>query len=126
METTGRVFRSNPPRKSNREQERAEALARAIHGQSFGNFPAIFQGFAAMGIPESEIKPRENIFTFNAWKALGRYVRKGEHGVRVLTFIESVSKEMDKDTGEPKIIRRPWSSTVFHISQTEKSEGGAR
>lgn len=66
------------------------------------------------------------MFTFEAWKALGRYVRKGEHGVRVLTFIESVSKEIDKDTGERKIIRRPWSSTVFHISQTEKSDGGAR
>lgn len=107
-------------------RSKAEALARAIGGLSVSNYPAIFQGFAAKGIPESEIKPRENVFTFDAWKALGRYVRKGEHGVKVMTFIETKSKEVDRDTGEPKIIRRPWTTTVFHISQTEAMNGGAR
>jgi hypothetical protein len=103
-----------------------ESLKRAVSGQSFTNFPAIFQGFAAKGIPESEIKPRENVFTFQAWKALGRVVRRGEHGVKITTFIESKSKEIDKDTGEPKLIRRPWVTTVFHVSQTEPINGGGR
>jgi hypothetical protein len=107
-------------------QSRAESLKRAVHGQSFSNFPAIFRGFAAKGIPESEIKPRENVFTFEAWKALGRVVRRGEHGVKVVTFIETKSKEIDQDTGERKVIRRPWTTTVFHISQTEVITGGAR
>src|SRR5271168_4677076 len=107
-------------------QSRQEALTRAVSGQSLTNFPAIYQGFAAKGIPESEIKPRENVFTFDAWKALGRYVRKGEHGVKVVTFIESRGKEIDQDTGERKIIRRPWTTTVFHISQTDPAKGGAR
>src|ERR1700720_4822446 len=98
-------------------EARQEALTRAVSGQSFTNFPAIFQGFAAKGIPESEIKPRENVFTFDAWKALGRVVRRGEHGVKVVTFIESRSKEIDQDTGDRKINRRPWTTTVFHISQ---------
>jgi N-terminal domain of anti-restriction factor ArdC len=110
---------------SKSQQTRQEALTRAVSGQSFSNFPAIFQGFAAKGIPETEIKPRENVFTFDAWKALGRVVRRGEHGVKVVTFIESKSKETDPDTGEPKIIRRPWTTTVFHISQTEPLNGGA-
>jgi len=105
-------------------QARQEALTRAVSGQSFTNFPAIFQGFAAKGIPESEIKPRENVFTFDAWKALGRVVRRGEHGVKVVTFIETRSKELDQDTGERKTIRRPWTTTVFHISQTEALKGG--
>ena len=105
---------------------RQEALSRAISGQSLSNFPAIFQGFAAKGIPESEIKPRENVFTFDAWKALGRYVRKGEHGVKVVTFIDCKSKELDQDTGERKIIRRPWTTTVFHVSQTEPLKGVQR
>ena len=105
-------------------QSRREALTRAVSGQSLTNFPAIFQGFAAKGIPESEIKPRENVFTFDAWKALGRVVRRGEHGVKVVTFIESRSKEIDADTGERKIIRRPWTTTVFHVSQTEALKGG--
>jgi len=109
----------------NISQARLESLKRAVSGQSFSNFPAIFQGFAAKGIPESEIRPRENVFTFEAWKALGRVVRRGEHGVKVVTFIESKSKEVDQDTGERKIIRRPWATTVFHISQTEPLKGGA-
>jgi hypothetical protein len=103
-----------------------EALTRAVSGQSLSNFPAIFAGFAAKGIPESEIKPRENIFTFDAWKALGRVVRRGEHGVKVVTFIETRSKETDPDTGEHRIIRRPWTTTVFHISQTDPLKGGAK
>jgi len=107
-------------------QERLESLKRAVYGQSFTNFPAIYQGFAAKGIPESEIKPRENVFTFQAWKALGRVVRRGEHGVKITTFIESKSREIDKDTGERKMIRRPWTTTVFHISQTDAIQGGAR
>jgi hypothetical protein len=105
-------------------QARLESLKRAVSGQSFSNFPAIFKGFAAKGIPESEIKPRENVFTFDAWKALGRVVRRGEHGVKVVTFIDCQSKETDVDTGERKISRRPWTTTVFHISQTELLKGG--
>ena len=107
-------------------ESRLESLRRAMHGQSFSNFPAIFQGFAAKGIAESEIKPRENVFTFQVWKALGRVVRRGEHGVKITTFIESKSKEIDSDTGEQRIIRRPWTTTVFHVSQTEPLNGGAR
>jgi antirestriction protein ArdC len=124
MEATGTVFRSNPSRKSNSEQEREEALTRAVSGQTMSNYPAIFQGFIAKGIPESEIRPRENVFTFDAWKALGRYVRKGEHGVKVMTFIEC-SKE-DKETGEKDSFRRPWTTTVFHVSQTEAMNGGVQ
>ena len=109
---------------SSKEEARAEALARAVSGQSYSNFPAIFQGFAAKGIPESEIKPRENVFTFDAWKALGRVVRRGEHGVKVVTFIEHTVE--DKETGERKAVRRPWTTTVFHISQTKPLDGGAQ
>jgi hypothetical protein len=107
-------------------QSRQEALTRAVSGQSLTNFPAIFQGFLAKGIAESEIKPRENVFTFDAWKALGRVVRRGEHGVKVVTFIESRSKEIDADTGERKVIRRPWTTTVFHVSQTEALKRGGQ
>jgi antirestriction protein ArdC len=105
---------------------RQEALTRAISGQTMSNYPAIYQGFIAKGIPESEIHPRENVFTFNAWRALGRTVRRGEHGVKVLTFIDRASKEIDKDTGERKMVRLAWSTTVFHVSQTETVKGGGR
>ena len=122
MEANATVSTAHP--QGNITQSRLESLKRAVHGQSFSNFPAIFRGFEAKGIPESEIKPRENVFTFEAWKALGRVVRRGEHGVKVVTMIETRSKEVDPDTGEGKIIRRPWTTTVFHISQTEPVNGG--
>jgi N-terminal domain of anti-restriction factor ArdC len=124
MEANATVSTGHP--QGNISQSRLESLKRAVSGQSFTNFPAIFQGFAAKGIPESEIKPRENVFTFDAWKALGRVVRRGEHGIKVVTFIETKGKEIDQDTGEPKTIRRPWTTTVFHISQTEPIKGGAQ
>ena len=105
--------------------EQVEALSRAVNGLSLGNYPAIFSGFMAKGIPEAEIKPRENVFTYQAWRALGRQVRRGEHGVKVVTFVE-MAKE-DKETGEKEPFRRPWATTVFHISQTDAVEnvGGA-
>ena len=90
-----------------------DALHRAASGQSCANYGAIFQGFEKKGISPDDIKPRENVFTFKAWKALGRVVKKGEHGVRVITFIETA----DKETGQTK--KRPWTTTVFHVSQTK-------
>jgi hypothetical protein len=95
-----------------------EALDRARHGQTLTNYPAIYQGFIAKDIPEADIKPRENVFTFHAWKALGRSVKRGEHGVKIITFIE---RTREKDDGTTEIWRQPWTSTVFHISQTELS-----
>ena len=53
-------------------------------------------------------------------------MRRGEHGVKVVTMIESKSKESDQDTGERTITRRPWTTTVFHISQTEPLKGGGQ
>ena len=112
-----------------RGQMQQESLSRATQGQALTNWPAIFEGFLAKGIPEQEIKPRENVFTYHAWRALGRQVRRGEHGVKVLTFVSMKGKE-DRDgiatndldgTDKPKAgaTRRPWSATVFHISQTD-------
>jgi hypothetical protein len=112
-----------------REEIQQEALGRAVGNQALTNFPAIFAGFAAKGIPEGDIRPRENVFTYHAWRALGRQVRRGEHGVKVVTFVACEGK--DGPSGEdcdgviaeaPRKRRghsRPWSATVFHISQTD-------
>lgn len=99
----------------------AEALSRATTNQSFANWPAIIVGFTAKGIAEADILPRVNVFTFQAWKALGRHVRKGEHGVRVVTFVPCTKTVTE--AGEEKTIgyKRPWSATVFHVSQTDAS-----
>ncbi len=44
----------------------------------------------------------------------------------MVTFINCQSKEPDPDTGERKLIRRPWTTTVFHISQTELLDSTGR
>jgi N-terminal domain of anti-restriction factor ArdC len=121
-----------PSLQPSREGMRQEALSRAVTGQSFTNWPAIIAGFVAKGIPESDIRPRANVFTYHAWRALGRQVRRGEHGVKVLTYVSIRGKE-DKDgvatndvdgTDKPKrgATRRPWTATVFHVSQTDPIE----
>lgn len=104
---------------------REEALSRAVGGISMTNYPAIIEGFAAKGIAMDDIRPRENVFTYHAWLALGRQVRKGEHGVRCLTFVHYESKDKDA-VGKPKRSgSRPWSTTVFHVSQTDAIGGAA-
>ena len=117
-----------------RETLQAEALSRAMHGQSRSNLGEIFNGFKAMGIADVDILPRENIFTFWAWKALGRQVRKGEHGVRVTTWIES-RRQLRSDPKDQQSNAADATSqahtrsrfsrpvTVFHISQTEPVSG---
>ena len=89
-----------------------DALLRARSGNSALNYQAILSGFMAKGIPSSEIIPRENVLTYNAWQAINRQVRKGEKGVKVVSWI----KTTDKNGLE---VMRPTSATVFHLSQTE-------
>ena len=97
-----------------------EALDRAQSGHSLVNYPAIIQGFIDKGIAADDIKPRENVFTFHAWRALGRQVRKGEHGIKVLTFVPMSRVEHDASgKDEVKSWRSPRSTTVFHVSQTD-------
>ncbi|MDD2710726.1 MAG: ArdC-like ssDNA-binding domain-containing protein [Verrucomicrobiae bacterium] len=104
----------------------SEALTRATTSPSLANYPAIFEGFTAKGIAPQEIRPRENVFTFHAWKALGRRVRKGEHGVKVATLKTVTKRERDEKSGEEKVksFSLPWTATVFHISQTEACRPG--
>jgi len=93
------------------------ALDRAVNQNSISNYPQIYDGFMERGYEEEDILPRENIFTYDAWQALGRQVRKGEKGVRINTI------RIFKDKKDPeKTYSRPWRSYVFHINQTDPIE----
>ena len=98
-----------------------EALQRARSCRSLGNMATVIREFSARGIPASEIVPGENVLTFHAWRALGRTVRKGQHGVKVTTWVERSKEKLDAETGERKIegYKMPRAATVFHVSQTE-------
>ena len=107
---------------TNTAEMRQGALDRARAGLSLANYSTIFAGFLEKGIPEDQILLRVNVFTFQAWRALGRSVRKGEHGVRVLTWVPVAGKEASEqgeEEGKPG-YRMPRSTTVFHVSQTEE------
>lgn len=92
-----------------KQNQALESLARVQSGESLSNYPAIFAGFQSKGIPLNDIKPRENVFKYDAWQALNRQVRKGEKGVRIVTWLEN------QKTGE----KFPRTVSVFHISQTD-------
>jgi antirestriction protein ArdC len=96
------------------------ALSKALNSASTMNYEAIFNGFSSMGIPMADILPRENVFTFKAWEELGRVVKKGEHGVSVLTWVP-VTKKIEG--AEDVEFATPRKTTVFHISQTIEIEG---
>ena len=102
------------------QEIQTEALDRAQSNSSTRNYYAIIQGFSDKGIDPKDVSPRENVFTFHAWKALGRCVCKGEHGIKITTFIPCKSKKVDED-GNKKTYTRPKNATVFHISQTKKT-----
>lgn len=133
MTTKSRTAKSHnrKPRVS-RDQAGAQSLRNAVCGTSLANLPAIFQGFEAMGIPSAEVQPRENVFTYNAWRALGRQVRKGVHGVRVVTWIEgkpaagaepaAPAGDAGQGGGVARGFRFSRTVTVFHISQTDAIE----
>lgn len=119
--------RTRKPRLS-RSQITAEALRNAVTRESTMNYEAIFEGFEAMGISMDDVQPRENVFTYNAWLALGRQVRKGERGVKVVTYIERKAKAGEGADAKPEgkaegegseSYRFPRTTTVFHISQTD-------
>lgn len=105
-----------------RSEYNADCLSRAKTGQSFANYAAIIQGFAERGIPVADIRPRENVFTFNVWRALGRIVKRGEKGVKITTFVTNqVKREKGSEeiTLEPLARRVAKTVAVFHITQTQ-------
>lgn len=102
-------------------QYQTEALNRARSGNSIRNEMLVLQAMLLKGVPREDIKPRDNCLTLQAWNALGRYVRKGEHGVRVPTIVSGTATTRDETTGQEtqRAFKRMKAAYVFHISQTE-------
>lgn len=83
-----------------------QATIEKAQSRDFGqNDLLVVMAFNDRGI---QATPRVDVFTYNAWLAKGRQVRKGEKGVTIFTFIE-------KKDGS----KTPRSVTVFHVSQTD-------
>ena len=96
----------------------AEALARIQAGFS-KNDALVVASFAARGIDPAAIEPRENVLTYRAWQAKGRQVCKGERSVRISVYIPIDEKRDDNGKITRQAGSRPWTSAVFHVSQTK-------
>jgi antirestriction protein ArdC len=62
-------------------------------------------------------EPYRDYLTFRRWRAVGRHVRKGEHGVTLPLVMEP---ETDTETGETRTRPRFGRSHVFCRCQTDQ------
>lgn len=85
--------------------------ARTFHHMSIANMVQVKSALRCA------CDPYQDVFTFNRWRAQGFSVRRGEHGIRIATI--SVHAMEDKQTGEMRQVRRPWTSYVFCRCQVE-------
>lgn len=58
---------------------------------------------------------------FTTWKSLGRHVKKGEKGIRILAPIVAGGKKKDEEKDEKRVIGYK-SVAVFDVSQTDGDE----
>jgi len=98
--------------------QQIEALDRATNGHS-KNDEFVFAMLTLAGY--SDVQPRVNCLTYNAWRAVGRSVKKGEKGLGVTVWIPCKDKEAKPDpkTGEARKSMRPKTTYIFHIDQTQ-------
>ena len=59
---------------------------------------------------------------FHTWRALGRHVRKGEHGIRILAPVTARKADDTTDGEEAPAVLRWRTVVVFDISQTEGAD----
>jgi hypothetical protein len=98
--------------------QQIEALDRATNGHS-KNDEFVYAMLSLAGY--ADVQPRVNCLTFNAWKAAGRSVKKGEKGLGVTVWIPCKDKDAKPDpkTGEARKSMRPKTTYIFHIDQTQ-------
>ncbi|HEV8670989.1 MAG TPA: ArdC family protein [Candidatus Limnocylindria bacterium] len=93
--------------------------ARSFDGYSIANAIAVKTALAERGCA---CEPYEDVFTFNRWRAQGRIVRRGEHGIRLTVYITAMRAGEDADgvVDEPRAYRMPKTSHVFCRCQTDE------
>jgi hypothetical protein len=115
---------------SERKETPAETLARIQSGFSKNDL-VVVEAFAAAGVDPADIAPRENVLTFNAWKATDRRVAKGAKSLRVTVYVPkrggSADDADDNGTDENGKKKRggmiPKTARLFHVSQTVAIDG---
>jgi len=89
------------------------AMQARLHKYSFGNCLLI-----GAQLPEASY-----VAGYQAWRELGRFVRKGEHGIRILVpYVFRKAASDDVDGTEVEAYVRFGVGHVFDISQTDGEE----
>ena len=94
------------------DTETAEQRLARIQSGFSKNDIIVINTFAGAGISADDIHPRQNVFTYKAWKTAGRQVAKGASGLPVTVWIPKKNKDGEKGNCWPKTTR------LFHIDQT--------
>lgn len=90
-------------------------MAGRLHHYSFRNILLI----------KSQNRGATRVAGFRAWQEMGRQVRKGEHGIRILGGRRWAKTDTDEQTGEENTTSgvRFFPCSVFDISQTDPIDG---
>ncbi len=85
--------------------------AAKFHGYSYRNILLIL-----LQRPDATL-----VAGYKTWQALGRNVRRGEHGITIFAPIPYTTTRINDETGEAEPQRALWfrPATVFDISQTD-------
>lgn len=105
-----------------KQEKQCEALERGRRYRVGGNDLRVITEFQGRGMNPHDIEtfgPDQNVWTYDAWQALGRQVRKGEKSVRITVYGSYESKERNEKTGEPIIKSCRSTACLFHITQTD-------
>jgi antirestriction protein ArdC len=62
---------------------------------------------------------------FRAWQSLGRWVRKGEKGIKIFAPITTTTEQIDKSSGEMKKCRVLRGFKVVNVFALEQTDGKA-
>lgn len=86
-------------------------FAAKFHNYSFGNTMLIHQ----------QMPHATRVAGFHLWKKVGRWVKAGEHGIRILAPMYKVKQVEDAETGEEETKRVAFFRlvSVFDVSQTD-------
>lgn len=117
-----------PHRSFQEEVSDAIATVQQIRARNSDNDTYAVIAFAEAGFDPATIYPRQNVWTFAAFKAFGMHVRKNARAVRVPVWKPKkirtangweIATRIDRTTGEEKAQMVQAEAFLFHVSQAE-------
>lgn len=90
--------------------------AKSFNGRSMTNAMILAGAASKRGC---QCKAYVDWFTYKRWQGQGYQVKRGEHGVRLSTFVTMT--KTDEDGNKQIIGKRPWTSVVFCRCQVEEA-----